>query len=78
MLISPSYNLSDIAQAATRIYRDGLKSKATIRIFYSKITGPLEVRMRESLATKTGVLGGIIEYDPTILLPGDYESEIEP
>ena len=78
MLISPSYNLSDIAQAATRIYRDGLQSKATIRIFYGKVTGPLEVRMRESLATKTGILGGIIEYDPTILLPGDYESEIEP
>jgi superfamily II DNA or RNA helicase len=78
MLISPSYNLSDIAQAATRIYRDGLQSKATIRIFYGKVTGPLEVRMRESLATKTGTLGGIIEYDPTILLPGDYESEFEP
>jgi len=78
MLLSPSYRLLDLAQAANRIYRVGTKSDATVRIFYSK-GFTIEEKILTSLAHKTDVLKGVLDDDALeeIILPGDYENEIE-
>ena len=79
MLISPSYKLIEIIQAASRIYRDGTMSDAHVRIFYGKGTVGFELSVLIALSRKSGVLKGIIdEYlNDLLLLPGEYPMEEE-
>ena len=79
MLISPSYKLLEIIQAASRIYRDGTMSDAFVRIFYGKDTLGVESGILQALARKTSVLKGVIDehLNNYLLLPGEYPNEQE-
>lgn len=79
MLMSPSYKLLELTQAAGRIYRDGTMTDATVRMFYGKGVGGRETGILSAMARKTQVLKGTLETDVTrdLILPGDYQSEME-
>jgi len=79
MLISPSYKLIELVQAASRMYRAGTKSDVVIRIFYGKGSGQREIRILEALARGSGVLRSTLASNiaDQVLLPGDYEAEEE-
>lgn len=88
MLISPSYKLLDVIQASYRIYGDGLKTKATVRIFYGIVGGGSEAEilerkftanMKQSLNKKSQVLEQTLETDlqGDIKLPSHYQTEYE-
>jgi hypothetical protein len=79
MLMSPSYKLLEVTQAAGRIYRDGTISDATIRMFYGKGVGIRETNILTAMALKSQVLKGTFEdtVSRDLVLPGDYPSEIE-
>jgi superfamily II DNA or RNA helicase len=79
MIMSPSYKVIDIAQAAARIYRAGTKSDAHVRMFYGKNTGN-ETNILSAMAKKTATLKGTFAegVNRDMLLPGDYPSEMEP
>ena len=79
MLISPSYKLLEVTQAAARIYRDGTASDAVVRMFYGKGDGMSERNILTAMARKTQVLKGTFDDTVTtdLILPGDYKSEIE-
>ena len=74
MLLSPSYKLLDVTQAAARIYGPGMSSDATVRMFYGLGSGTRETGILSSLARKTQVLKGTLEDSVTqdLVLPGDY------
>lgn len=74
MLMSPSYKILDITQAAGRIYRDGTLSDATVRMFYGRGAGGMETNILTAMARKTQVLRGLLEDNITrdLILPGDY------
>jgi len=78
MYISPSYNLMDIEQATGRIYRDGSKSDAFIRIVYSKTETEL-VNIIQALARKTRVLRRALEGTSAdqMTYPGEYPRYVE-
>lgn len=80
MLISPSYRLLDIAQAAARIYGPGMISRAVVRMFYGRGVGEQEVRILDAIARKTEVLKGTLEDVVTrsMILPGEYPAWHEP
>lgn len=79
MIMSPSYKVIDIAQAAARIYRAGTKSDAHVRMFYGKNTGN-ESNILSAMAKKTATLKGTLAEGVRrgMPLPGDYPSEMEP
>ena len=74
MLMSPSYKLLEVTQAAGRIYRDGTISDATVRMFYGRGAGTTETNILNAMARKTQVLRGTLEENVTqdIVLPGEY------
>jgi hypothetical protein len=74
MLISPTYRMLDAMQAASRIYRDGTKSDAVVRIFHGK---GKEQCILDAMYKKSIVLKGTLEETNELVLPGDYESEEE-
>lgn len=76
MLLSPSYKLLDVTQAAARIYGPGMTSDATVHMFYGSGVGARETGILSALAKKTQVLKGTLEDEVTeeLLLPGDYPS----
>lgn len=55
MLVSPTYRLLEVIQAAARIYRDGTKSEATVRLFYA--LGSEEPHILEAMRKKSLILG---------------------
>lgn len=79
MLLSPTYRMLDIDQAAARIDRDGRMSDATVRIIYGNVDGTLETRILSAMTTKSIVLRGTFDEEVTqdVILPGDYPSERE-
>ena len=79
MLISPSYKLLEITQAAARIYGPGMVSKAVVRIFYGGNTNMSERGILLALAEKTQVLKGTLEdiVNAKLKLPGEYETVTE-
>lgn len=79
MLISPSYRMIEIIQAASRIFGPGLQSKAEIRLFYGKCPECDERSILTALAKKSLVLKGTLDDSITVglKLPGDYESFTE-
>jgi len=79
MLMSPSYKLLDITQAAGRIYRDGTLSDAVVRMFYGRGAGGMETNILTAMARKTQVLRGTLEDAVTrdLILAGDYPNEEE-
>jgi hypothetical protein len=78
MYIIPNFNFIDVEQATNRIYRIYTKSKATIRIIYSK-RNPSEKPILNSICRKKNVVRDIIttDSDRSIILLGEYEIEIE-
>lgn len=80
MLISPSYSLVDMVQAAGRVFREGSKSSATVRIIYGKMRANREMLMIRALNTKSEVLGEIFASTSGVhvVLPKDYEEVVEP
>lgn len=80
MLLSPSYKLLDITQAAARIYGPGMISDAKVRMFYGKDQAVLETKILTSLINKSetlkGTLDDVVKRD--LILPGDYDKEEEP
>jgi len=75
MFIVPTYNILNIHQASGRIYRSSTKSKATVRMVYSKLG---EDRVINAIATKTTVLNSIATTSTsTVKFPGDYEQLTE-
>lgn len=88
MLISPSYKLGEIIQASYRLYGDGLKTKATVRLFYAIVEGSSEAEILErkysentkkSLNKKSEVLEQTLETNlqGDIILPNSYGVEYE-
>ena len=88
MIISPDDRFLDVIQAVYRIYRPGTMSNAEVRIFYGKTEFGDETAILDKMVThnvmesekkKTKVLKGTLETSvlDTLILPGDYESEIE-
>lgn len=81
MLISPSYSILNVTQAAGRIYRDGVKSKATVRMFYGKDKNGVELenKILDAMARKTNVLRNTLEEKNigSLKFPGEYKKEIE-
>jgi len=79
MLISPSYKLLEITQAAARIYGPGMVSTATVRMFYGGNTNMSEASILSALAEKTQVLKGTLEdiVNAKLTLPGEYETVSE-
>jgi len=79
MLMSPGYKMLDVVQAAGRIYRDGTKSQATVRMFYGQGQNMQETGILAAMAKKTQVLRGTLESDVSqdLILPGDYPKYIE-
>jgi len=77
MLISPSYHLLQLTQAAARINGPGMISPATVRMFYGR--DEREAKILDALARKTVVLKGTLEdaVINTLTLPGDYQAEYE-
>jgi hypothetical protein len=79
MLMSPSYKLLDVTQAAARIWGPGMISDAFVRMFYGRGAGGMETRILTALARKTQVLKGALEdvVIRDLVLPGDYLAETE-
>jgi hypothetical protein len=79
MLISPSYKLLEVTQAAGRIYRDGTSSDAVVRMFYGDGIAQSETGILTAMANKTKILEGAIDNEGSdaLILPGNYETEIE-
>jgi hypothetical protein len=79
MFISPSYKLIELAQAAGRIYRDNTQSDATIRMFYGQGDAGRETGILTAMSRKTQTLKGTLDDNVVreIILPGDYEAEVE-
>jgi hypothetical protein len=79
MLMSPSYKLLEVTQAAARIHRDGTCSDATVRMFYGMGAGASETHILTAMARKTQVLKGALETEVTqdLVLPGDYRDYFE-
>lgn len=80
MYISPSYKMLDIYQASGRIHRDGSLSDATVRIFYGNLdNSKLETQILDAMARKTAVTKGVLDdaVKNQIVLPGDYQREVE-
>jgi hypothetical protein len=79
MLISPSYYLLRTAQVAARVHGDGALSPAYIRMFYGKGQGAQETKILDAMARKSrigkDVVAGPAQME--LVLPGDYQSEIE-
>jgi len=77
MYISPSYRFLDIVQTTGRIYRQGVKSNCTIRIFFGILGNDItEFKLIESLAKKTEVLERTLNK-VEIILPGRYPNVFE-
>ena len=84
MFISPNYVLTDIHQAAGRIFRYGAKTLGEAYIFYGQ-GGSKASALIESLSTKTTTMRTALTYDElseaerfkAILLPGEYNRYIE-
>ena len=76
MIMSPSYKMLDITQAAGRIFRDGTASDATVRMFFGRGAGGRETGILTAMARKTQVLKGTLEDAVTrdLILPGDYQA----
>lgn len=75
MLISPSYRMIEITQAAARIFGPGMQSDAKVRLFYGKCPGCDELAILTALARKTSVLKGVLDDSAVsnLKLPGDYQ-----
>ena len=73
-LMSPSYKLLEVTQAAARTYGPGMQADATVRMFYGNGTGNLETGILTALARKSEILKGTLEDNirDTLVLPGDY------
>lgn len=74
--IVPNYSLIDLIQAGARTYRQGTRSKATIRFVYGKLQYDLkEVQILSALCRKSKVLKELLDIhrDDGILLPSDYQ-----
>ena len=73
----PTYNYIDSHQSACRIYRSNTKSLATIRFVYSK-KFPFETSILNAIIRKRNIVRDIITDDKNkVILPGEYEIEIE-
>lgn len=74
MLISPSYRMMEITQASGRIARSGLKSKATVRMFYGKATESDESGILSSLTKKAKTMRIMLDDKTTkdLKAPDDY------
>jgi superfamily II DNA or RNA helicase len=77
--ISPNYSILRLHQATGRTYRDGTKSKATIRFVYGKI-GARETSILNALSRKSRVLHETLttQVEHGVQFPGEYADEIEP
>ena len=80
MYISPTFDLLSMAQAAKRVWREGVMSDATVRAFYAKETGKTEIKILTALAKKSGILKETVSSITAkdMILPSDYESYYEP
>lgn len=78
MLISPSFRLIEMAQAAGRIYRDNTRSIAKVRVVYVK-EFPEEFLIYKKLSEKSGVVHSLLEDDLSqdVIFPGEYPAEME-
>jgi hypothetical protein len=79
MYYLPNYSFITIAQNVMRIYRDGSKSDATVRMFYGKGEFFEEKGILKAMASKTEVVKGMIDEKNLgeIVYPGDYPDYIE-
>lgn len=79
MLINPGYKMLDVVQATGRIYRDGTKSAATVRLFYGRGSNMQETGILRAMAKKSQVLMSTLEQDMSedLVLPGDYPQYME-
>ncbi|CAH6418237.1 Hypothetical protein HVR_LOCUS105 [uncultured virus] len=79
MLMSPSYKLLEVTQAAARVYGPGMDTDAVVRMFYGKGNGGLETNILTAMARKTQVLKGTLDdiVKRDLILPGDYRAEEE-
>jgi hypothetical protein len=79
MLMSPSYKMLEITQAAARIYGPGMASAATVRMFYGRGAGNSETGILSAMARKSQVLKGTLDETVAgdLVLPGDYETVME-
>lgn len=75
--ILPSYRFTDQYQVTGRTWRDGTKSKATIRFIYSRAF-PYESGILNSMALKSKVLRSMVTKEHQDLkFPGEYDEEME-
>lgn len=79
-ILSPSYNLLDISQAAYRTNRAGKKGDAYVYIFYGRgANTEWETRILDAMVRKSGVVKGTLdENGDQLRLPGEYTSYYEP
>lgn len=79
-IISPSYHMLDISQAAYRTDRAGKKGDASVYIFYGQGNGiEMETKILDALARKSNVVKGTLDENGNELkLPGEYQSYYEP
>lgn len=79
MLISPSYKLLEVVQLTARIYRNGVASNATVRMFYGKGSGTTEIEILTDMARKSSPPRDPLSTDNTHdwTLPINYESWFE-
>ena len=76
MFIAPSYAFIDQFQATGRIHRQTTTSKATIRFIYSR-EFCFESSILMSFALKSGVVRDMLNSSSNVILPGEYDAEIE-
>jgi hypothetical protein len=78
-ILSPSYNLLDISQAAYRTNRAGKKGDAYVYIFYGRGADiELETRILDAMVRKSEVVKGTLDENGNQLrLPGEYTSYYE-
>jgi hypothetical protein len=75
--ILPSYFFSDQHQVTGRTWRDGTKSKSTIRFIYSRAF-PYESGILDSMAKKSNVVRNMVtEEHEKLIFPGEYEELLE-
>ena len=79
-IISPSYHMLDISQAAYRTDRAGKKGDASVYIFYGQGNGiEMETKILQAMLDKSGVVKGTLDDNGNELkLPGEYELYHEP
>ena len=79
-ILSPSYNLLDISQAAYRTNRAGKKGDAYVYVFYGQGAGiELETNILDAMVRKSGVVKGTLDENGNELrLPGEYTPYYEP